>query len=149
MYIPIPQSPSHAATSATPQRRSALTDKHVIWSMKHGHAGDAFFDLDAASYLLTRMQELRTPINPFATAARDTTATGDTQGGKAADGGGGFSGGGFSGVGAMGVGATGVSSILTGMGEHGCDGSGQSSSTTHSGNSFRMDSVSSAVCIYL
>ena len=44
--------------------RAALTDKTVIWSMKHGHAGDAFFDLDAASFLLTRMQELRNATSP-------------------------------------------------------------------------------------
>lgn len=42
-----------------PLHRAALTDKAVVWSMRHGHAGDAFFDLDAAAFLLTRMQELR------------------------------------------------------------------------------------------
>lgn len=31
----------------------------VVWAMKHGHIGDAFFDLDAAQFLLEELQQQR------------------------------------------------------------------------------------------
>lgn len=36
---------------------SALRGVQVVWSLRHGHIGDAFFDLDAAAFLLMEMKQ--------------------------------------------------------------------------------------------
>lgn len=37
----------------------SLTDVDVTWVLKHGHIGDAFFDVDAAEFLLQQLQHQR------------------------------------------------------------------------------------------
>ena len=38
-----------------PDRCLLLAEVQVVWAVKHAHVGDAFFDLDAAQFLLTQM----------------------------------------------------------------------------------------------
>lgn len=39
--------------------RDALRGLEIVWVLRHGHIGDAFFDLDAAQFLLEEMQTQR------------------------------------------------------------------------------------------
>ena len=41
----------------------------IIWVMKHSHIGDAFFDRDAAEYLLGQLREPEAGSRPFQAAA--------------------------------------------------------------------------------
>ncbi|KAG2442571.1 hypothetical protein HXX76_002656 [Chlamydomonas incerta] len=66
-----------AAADASPLNAPAATGgRELVWVLKHGHIGDAFFDLDAAAFLLQR-------IAPAAAAGRSTGAAGAA--GAAAD----------------------------------------------------------------
>lgn len=48
---------------------SALRGVQVVWSLKHGHIGDAFFDLDAAAFLLTEMAQHQERLDRESSAA--------------------------------------------------------------------------------
>ena len=65
-----------------PDRCLLLAEVQVVWAVKHAHAGDAFFDLDAAQFLLTQMPH----IQPGRGQSSGGTAWQQHRGGSATDG---------------------------------------------------------------
>ena len=62
-----------------------LAEVQVVWAVKHAHVGDAFFDLDAAQFLLTQMPH----IQPGHGQSGDSTAWQQHSGASAKEGTGG------------------------------------------------------------
>eukprot|EP00891_Asterochloris_glomerata_P002918 jgi/Astpho2/2918/fgenesh1_pg.00050_%23_160_t len=60
----------------------SLRGVEVVWAVKHAHVGDAFFDLDAAQFLLTQMPH----IQPGRGQSSGGTAWQQHRGGSATDG---------------------------------------------------------------
>lgn len=60
----------------------------MVWAMKHGHVGDAFFDLDAAQFLLEELlSQRRAAQHAPRQAGAQQQAQGQLEGGAAAGGG--------------------------------------------------------------
>jgi len=62
--------------------RDALRCVNITWVVRHGHIGDAFFDIDAAHFLLEQLQRNRSTAQPGSRMNKSVVASASSSEGE-------------------------------------------------------------------